>query len=307
VKKNNFNLILVFSSIIMWSFSFPLIKIVLDNGVPPITLSALRTLSFIPILLYLILKNRKNILPNSKNEWFMLSGISIFTIIIPNVLQNIGMMNTTASVTSIIQSSGPIFTILMAIILLKESTDFNKISGAIVALIATILLTITNNGKITLEGITVFSNSLILLSSISYSFSSIITKKGLNTIKPLKMLGLSSFIGFIILSFTSLIERPIVALSNLSIETWFIVLLLIMFPSFIALIFWYEVMIHEEISRLVIFVYLLPVFSVIFSILLLGETITIQTIIFSSIIIGGIAFSQKEFKKLNQNVGGKII
>jgi len=119
------------------------------------------------------------------------------------------------------------------------------------------------------------------------------------------MLGLSSFIGFIILSITSSIERPIIALSNLSIETWFIVLLLIMFPSFIALIFWYEVMVHEEISRLVIFVYLLPVFSVIFSILILGETITIQTIILSAIIIGGIAFSQKDFKKLNRNVGEK--
>ena len=286
----------------MWSFSFPLINIALNGGVPPITLSALRALAFVPILIYLLLKNRKNFLPESKNEWFTLLGVSIFTIVVPNVLQNIGMMNTTASVTSIIQSSGPIFTIILAIILLKESSSVTKIGGAILALIATILLTISTDNKFSLEGITVYSNFLILLSSISYSFSSIITKMGLSTIKPLKMLGFSSFIGFIILIITSVVEQPITALSSLSIEIWLVVLLLILFPSFIALIFWYEVMVHEEISRLVLFVYLLPVFSVIFSIIILDETITVQTVIFAALIIGGVALSQKDvFKSKGEN------
>ena len=301
MPKKLFSILLVLSAILMWSFSFPLIKIALDGGVPPITLSALRGLAFVPILLYLFLKNREDFLPENKNEWLVLIGISLFTIVIPNVLQNIGMMNTTASITSIIQSSGPVFTIILAIILLKESSNMYKIGGAVIALFATVLLTISTDDEFTFGGIAVFSNFLILLSSIAYSFSSVITKKGLSKIKPLKMLGFSSLIGFIILSFIVPIEKPINALSTLSSDIWFVVLLLILFPSFFAMLIWYEVMVHQEISSLVLFVYLMPVFSVIISVILIGETVSFRTIIFAACIIGGVIISQKDVIKSKKN------
>lgn len=52
-------------------------------------------------------------------------------------------------------------------------------------------------------------------------------------------------------------------------------------------------MINEEISRLVIFVYLMPVFAVVFSYILIGEIISIQTLLFAVLIISGVALAQK--------------
>lgn len=298
MPKRIFYFIIVLSAILMWSFSFPLIKIALDNDIPPITLAALRTIVFIPILAFLLIKNGKNCIPTTRYDWLILIGIGIFAVILPGILQNVGMMYTTASVSSLIQSSGPIFTIVLAIFILGESTDVKKIVGAIIALISTIFLVASINGDFSLMRTAVYGNSLILLSSISYAISSIITKKGLGSIKPLQMLGFSTLIGFIALSITSILEEPLDIINSLSAETWVVVLLLTLFPSFIATLLWYEALANAEISHLIVFVYLMPVFAVIFSYILLGEVISIQTMVFAALIIGGVALAQKDTLRL---------
>ena len=294
MSKRIFYFFIVLSAILMWSFSFPLIKIVLDNGVPPVTLAAMRAIVFIPILVFLLIKQGRKYIPVSKEDWLIYLSIGLFTIILPGILQNTGMMYTTASVSSIIQTSGPIFTIIFAIVILNESADKKKIVGSICALIGTIFLVISLDNNINLFDSSVYGNFLILLSGVSYAISSIITKKGLERKNPLQILGFSSLVGFIVLSVISSFERPLDVIINLSIETWFAIFLLVIFPSFIALLFWYEAMINEEISRLVIYVYLMPVFAVIFSYILLGEIISIYTILFATLIISGVALAQKD-------------
>ncbi|MFE3845299.1 DMT family transporter [Thermoplasmatota archaeon] len=293
MSKRVFYFIIVLSAVLMWSFSFPLIKIVLDNGVPPITLAAIRAIVFIPILLFLLIKHGKKNIPTSKKDWLIYLSIGLFTIILPGILQNTGMIYTSASISSIIQTSGPIFTIIFAIILLNESADKKKIIGTIIALVGSISIVVSLDENFNLFDSSVYGNFLILLSGISYAISSIITKKGLERKNPLQILGFSSLLGFIVLSLLSLFENPFNVIINLSIETWLAIVLLTIFPSFIALLFWYEAMINEDISRLVLFIYLMPIFAVIFSYILIGEIISIQTILFATLIIIGVAIAQK--------------
>jgi drug/metabolite transporter (DMT)-like permease len=294
VPKKILYFLIILSAILMWSFSFPLIKIVLNDGVPPITLAALRAIVFIPILIFLLIKHgREKNFSISKEDLLIYLSIGLFTIILPGILQNTGMIYTTASISSIIQTSGPIFTIIFAIIFLNESSDLKKIFGSICAMIGTIFLVISLDENINLFDSSVYGNFLILLSGISYAISSIITKKGLERKNPLQILGFSSLFGFIVLSLISSFEKPLNIIINLSIETWFIIFLLIIFPSFIAILFWYEAMIKEEISRLILFIYLMPVFAVIFSYILIGEILSIQTILFAILIIFGVTLAQK--------------
>jgi drug/metabolite transporter (DMT)-like permease len=277
----------------MWSLSFPLIKSALVNGVPPITLAAMRTFVFVPTIVFLFVKYGKKCVPNNRDDWMIFIGIGLFSIILPGIFQNIGMTYTTASISSILQSSGPVFTILLAILFLKESKGTKKIVGSTIALTGTILLVLSRNGDLTFSESTVYGNTLVLISGISYAISSIITKKGLERLKPLQILGFSSLIGFLVLSAISIFEQPQDIITNLSNEVWITILLLVLFPSFIAILFWYEAMINEEVSRLIVFIYLMPVFAVIFSYISLGEIISIQSILLAALIIGGIALSQR--------------
>ena len=76
-------------------------------------------------------------------------------------------------------------------------------------------------------------------------------------------------------------------------RTWIIILLLALFPSFVASWFWYKVLISTELSKLSVFVYLMPVFAVLFSYIMIQEVVDVYTLFFAALIIGGVVIAQK--------------
>ncbi len=273
----------------MWSASYPLIKIALID-VPPILLGSLRHLIFIPMFIMIFLNQGKNAFVHSRKNWFVFIGIGVFAIALPQIFQNIGMKYTTASVSSIIQSSGPIFTIALAVILLGESMNARKAAGAFIALVGMVML--VSNGTFCFASSTFYGNILLLLSTISYSISGVITKKGLKKNQPFVLLSFGIMIGFIILSVTSIFTENTAVVTTLSPRTWIIILLLALFPSFIASWLWCKILINTELSKLTVFLYLMPVFAVLLSYIMIDEIIDVYTVFFAALIIGGVAIAQ---------------
>lgn len=279
---------MVLGAVLIWALSFPLIKVALRN-VEPLTLGALRHLIFIPLFLVLYLKAGKKAFSQSKNSWLLFVGVGTFAIALPNIFQNIGMLYTTVSASSIIQSSGPIFTLILAVTLLKESLTYKKILGTMLALLGAVLL-VTNCG-FQLTG-RFIGNFLLLLSAISYAISAIITKKGLESHEPFTLLSFGVFTGCIMLLACSLPLENISSLQIIPSEVWLVIILLALFPTFIAAWLWYKVLVSTEVSKLTPFIYLMPVFAVIFSYILVGELVSLQTVFFACLIIYGVALVQ---------------
>ncbi|HID25236.1 MAG TPA: DMT family transporter [Thermoplasmata archaeon] len=283
--------IAILTAVIIWGLSFPLIKILLNQNVPPIIIAMLRHLIFLPMILIVFLsKNSSHVLFYSKKTWGMFILLGVFTIFLPNVAQNIGMLYTTASTSSIIQSSAPIFTIILAWVFLKESKNLHKIAGSIVAMTGVILL--VSGGNLGFSG-TTYGNLLILVSCLSYAVSGIILKKGLTTIPPLHLLCFETIFGFILLLFTTIFYEDISIILSFDVYTWFIIIMLAVFASGVAVILYYAVLVDTELSQLIVFVYLIPLFATVFSYLLLGEIITLETAVFAILIVGGVAVAQK--------------
>ncbi|MBA3043555.1 DMT family transporter [archaeon] len=283
-------LIMILGAVLMWSASYPLIKIALLD-VPPVLLGSLRHLIFIPMFIMIFINQGKNAFVHSRKNWLVFTGIGVFAIALPNIFQNIGMKYTTASVSSIIQSSGPVFTIALAVIFLGESLNIRKVSGAFIALTGTIML--VGGGSFCFAGSTFCGNILLLLSAISYSISGIITKKGLEKNSPFTLLGFGIMIGFVILSVFSMFTENTGVVTTFPPLIWIIILLLALFPSFIASWLWYKVLINIELSKLAVFVYLMPVFAVLFSYIMIQEVVDVYTMFFAALILGGVALAQK--------------
>jgi len=281
---------MILGAVLMWSASYPLIKIALVD-VPPILLGSLRHLIFIPMFIMIFLNQGKNAFVHSRKNWLVFTGIGVFAIALPNIFQNIGMKYTTASVSSIIQSSGPVFTIALAVIFLGESLNIRKVSGAFIALTGTVML--VTGGKFCFSGTTFYGNLLLLLSAVSYAVAGVITKKGLEKISPFTLLGFGIMIGFIILSVASMFTENVAVAAAIPPLIWIIILLLALFPSFIAAWLWYKVLINTELSKLSVFVYLMPVFAVLFSYIMIQEVVDVYTLFFAALIIGGVAIAQK--------------
>lgn len=288
-------------AVFCWGLSFPLLKEALDLGILPITLAVLRyVIGLIPLILYLVVKRDLiPILRALRRDWKLFLALGLVGITFPNLLQNYGMVWTSAHVSSIIQASGPVFTIILAMIFLHERLGRYKIMGTVLAIIGTLLL--VTEGGVEFTGSTFIGNLLVLLSAISYAFSSILSKKSLERYDPLTVAILSILVGTPFLAMFWVIENPVEQVPKISGYLWFIVIILAMLPGVIALLLWFSVLKTREVSRIILFIYLIPVFATAIAFFVFGEVIEITTVLFAFIIICGVMIAQYEYRKKRED------
>ncbi len=209
-------------------------------------------------------------------------------IALPNAALNVGLQYTTASVSSIIQASGPVLTVIFAIILLKERLGGAKVVGTLLALVGTVLL-ISWDGM-DLADSTFIGNLFVLASAFSYSVSGVVSKKALARHHPMAITGWSLVIGSLALYLATPLEfgRPM----SFPPDLIGIVLLLAIFPGCLAFLLYYYILQTKDLSSISFFIYLIPVFSTAISIALLGEIVTAETVLFASFVIAGVAIAQ---------------
>ncbi|UCG70499.1 MAG: DMT family transporter [Thermoplasmata archaeon] len=280
-------------AVFCWGLSFPLLKVALDE-IEPITLGAIRyIIGVAPLVIFMVaIRGKESFLRPLKEDLLFFFSLGLVGITLPNIFQNYGMTMTYAHVSSIIQASGPIFTIILAVFILKEPLVRNKVIGTVIALSGTFLL-VTGSG-LDLLGSTSIGNFLVLLSAISYAISSIMSKKILEKYDPLTVATMSMFLGTVILAVLMVFESPAQRIPQISTRGWVIVLLLAMLPGTLALLAWYHVLRTSEVSRIILFIYLIPIFATAISYFWPGEVIKVTTVIFAALIISGVVIAQYE-------------
>jgi drug/metabolite transporter (DMT)-like permease len=277
------------SASVIWGLSFPAIIIGLDD-VQPLFFGAIRFLIATPLLVGLTLTlYGKKAFKRTLNEWYTLILLGITGTTAPIILQNLGMQHSTAHVSSILQSTGPIFVVFFAFFFLNEPLTSRKIGGIVLASSGAYFVIVGSESLSSAS--TLLGNTLVLLSALSYAVSGIIAKSCLKKgYQPVQLLTLSSLPGtFFLLIFAHIFEGTSF---SYPLTAWWPILFLALFPSFLALILWFDAMSATEVSRLHFYVYLIPLFATIFSYFLLGEEIFISTVVAASLIILGVALAQ---------------
>jgi drug/metabolite transporter (DMT)-like permease len=285
--------IIVFAMLasILWGLSFPLIVLGLKD-VSPLLFGSLRFIIAAPCLIGLtFFLYGKDIFKQRRKVWYKLCILGFTSVTFPVMFQNFGMLYTSAHVSSILQSTGPLLVLFLAFFLLGESLTKWKIIGIFLSLGGTYLVLMGQDFLSFNQSI--LGNSLILLSALSYSVASIIAKSCLaQGIKPIPLLTLSTIPGTLALVLlTPIFEDLTLFFSH---EAWMTIVFLALGPSLIALILWYDAMSRKEISRLSFFIYLIPLFATVFSYFLLGEVIAMRIVIAACVIIMGVALAQFE-------------
>jgi len=280
---------MVLSAVVMWATSFPLIKVGLDF-MPPLTFAFIRY-SIAAILMTAILFRRKGFsaMANEyRSDWKILTLVGVFGIAMPNALLNIGLQYTTASLSAIIQASGPVFTLIFAVILLKEFLGLDKVVGSVIAIIGTVLL--VSQSGLDISNASFVGNVIILASSMCYAISGVITKVALRKHHPVDVTGWSLIVGSFLLLCTTPLE--IGAAMNFNWQFAVIVVMLGIFPGCLAFLFYNYVLRTSEVSSLAFFIYLIPVIATLLAVLFLGEIITAETVILASMAILGVVIAQ---------------
>jgi len=278
------------SAVALWGLAFPLIQTGLEDF-SPIILGFLRfgLAAAVMAVVILIRFPMADIVSTVKREWKPLMVLGLLYVTIPNVAQNMGLEHGTSSVASVIQSSGPVMTLLFAVIILKERITTLKGLGTVVAMAGTVML--VASGGISLGDDGFVSNTLILVSATSYGLAWVSAKHMLDRNPPLLIIGLSIMMGTGMLAMSIPFEQEPVAVFDLGSVTNLLVLGV--FCAGLSSVLYLGALEHEEVSKMAFFIYLMPVFASVFAWAIKGEGVEMWTAVCAGVIALGIAIATR--------------
>lgn len=148
----------------------------------------------------------------------------------------------------------------------------------------------------------IVGNVLILLAASSESTFNILSKRGYLiknafVIKPLPHTFLVIIIAMLLCIIPSLFENPITAIINLAITDYLAIIWYGVFATVIAFIFWYAGISRSTAFNAAVCSGLMPLSSLLLSIVLLGERVSYQQLIGALLIILAIIFIALATKK----------
>jgi drug/metabolite transporter (DMT)-like permease len=277
-------------AVALWGLAFPLIQIGLEDF-SPILLGFLRfaLASAILFVFVLIRYHPSEITATVRREWKSLLALGVLYVTIPNITQNMGLEHGTSSIASVIQSSGPVMTLIFAVLLLKERMTKMKGIGTIIAMAGTVLLVVS--GGLSLEDEDFVSNVLILISATSYGLAWVSAKRMIERNSPVLVIGLGLVFGTILLGLAVPFETDVKAVYDM--ESVVNLAVLGIFCAGLSSVLYLSSLEREEVSRMAFLIYLMPVFASVFAWVLMDQGVEAITAVCGAIIVVGIIIANQ--------------
>ena len=277
-----------------WGASFVWIKTGLRT-ISPVTLAALRYSLATAVLLAVVLpKRRTREQAFSPVLWKTFLLIGFVGTFLPNLLQNYGMVYLNAGISSVIQGAGPVYTSLLAAAALSERFGLRKAVGAVLAISGTGLLSLGSGANGAHVG-SVIGVVLVTLSALSYSVYTVMMRRSLlNLVNPVSLLAGTFSAGTIQLLAVALILDHSLGLPNMGVPEAKLVLALSLISTLVAYLCYVAALGRMEASKVSYFIFLVPVFGLVFSWLFLNEALNLFQGIVSILILGGVLLAQTE-------------
>lgn len=276
---------------IVWSGNFIVARKVIHD-IPPVTLAFFRwlcaTIIIAPFALKSFYAERKEIKSNLPFLfWSALFGITLFN----TLVYVAGHYSPAINLALIGTTSSPVMSIILAAIFLKERISIIRIVGLGICIIGIILL-LSQGSWDRLRGFHFSPGDWwILGAALSFAIYNIFAKRRPKAISPINFLFLTFAIGTLLLLPAYYWEQKTAEPVNWNTQLFLIILYLGAGTSVIAFLLWNEAIRRLGAGRTALFGNLIPVFSTLEAVWLLGEEITAIHIISGLLVIGGLVIA----------------
>jgi drug/metabolite transporter (DMT)-like permease len=275
-------------SMIFWAFSFIWFKAA-NRTFHPITIVFIRLL-FSVILLTIFLIVTKNYMKIKKRDRKLFLMLALFEPFFYFLGESFGLTYVSATVCSVLISTIPVFATIGAWLIFKEKLKFINYAGIITSFIGVLVFILNHDGSISLNIRGLALLTLAVLSAVGYNLT---LSRLVGTYSPVYIVNVQNLIGavlflplflifdfkhFISTPFTFNMFRPIIELS--------------IFASCGAFILFAWSVRNIGITRANVFSNCIPVFTALFSFILMGEMLTVQNLTGMVIVIAGLFMSQ---------------
>ena len=282
--KTNWFLLILLSAI--WGGAFTLNKIALDIYTPEVIVAGRLTVgsAFLIVLIYFIYKRFSFNLSQLNYYLFM----SLVGIVIPFIAIINGQRNIDSAMAGILMATMPITTILLShFFLADEKINQQKFIGFLISFFGVFILIYREDLFINNSfSKTLISQLQVILGSTLYSIAAIYGKKYKMTVPVSASTGTILFATFFMLIYLIFIDESNVSIPMLLVN--YNILLLGILCTAIATIIYFQILQTAGASFLSIMNFLIPLWAILFGILILNDDFSWNYIFGLLIILSGI-------------------
>jgi drug/metabolite transporter (DMT)-like permease len=283
--------LLLFLPPFFWSTNFIVGK-ALVGTVPPWTLNtgrfAVSALLLIPAFLY-----RKERLP-PKSSWLPLILMSLTGVSAFNAVLYIGLASTSAINATLVNSTTPVTTSLIARLLIGERMTAGRVGGIVLSFVG--VAWIVSRGSLdSLRGLNFNPGDVIVFFATSlWGFYTVMAKRMMRHLSPFGLTSITTTLGALFLLPVASLELAAQPADLWRGEILLAFLYLGVFPSFLSFLLWNRSIRTFGPSRASLVYNTLPLFAVILSVIFLNETLNAYQIAGGAAIIAGVILGTRD-------------
>lgn len=292
----------------LWGSAFPVIKI----GYNLMSIASLDTASQIlfagvrfllagvlTILLGSLFAD-KFIMIKQKSNFKMVLILALFQTVLQYVFFYVGLAHTTGTKSSILDSTSVFFAVIISCLIFKqEKLSINKIIGCIVGFAGVILINIVPGSSA--SGFAFNGEGFIVLSALSYAFSSVLVSRFSKSENPVALSGYQFMLGGAVMIVSGLIFGGRLRINSIGCVMIIVYLALL---SACAYTLWGVLLKYNDVSKVSVFGFMTPVFGFLLSSLILKEHMNqsvLMSIISLVLVCVGILFVNVNLKIKKKN------
>jgi drug/metabolite transporter (DMT)-like permease len=284
-------LICVLFAQFLFGTTFSLNKYVIQQGVDPILLGFNRTCIAI-VCLFPFYWGRRNTTVWTLKDWRLVILVGVFATAGAIILEYTGAKHTTASNVSLIMSIESLLTIYMAFLILKERLHPPVIYGGLGALVGMFFVMWDDFNSVEIHANkALFGDFLVLASVLCWCAFTISSKRIVKRSNPLVAHFFITVFACLSLGSVVAIQGTWRAWMEMDRISWYITIYLGSFCSGLGYLLFFQALKRLPASVVSLTLSLLPLFGVLFSILLLGEKLTYYQILGGAVIIIGVGYA----------------
>ncbi|MCF8056812.1 MAG: DMT family transporter [Desulfocapsa sp.] len=265
--------------------------------IEPATAAFIRfAIATIALAFFTYLVDGKLSLPPRK-QWLGILLLGLTGVFSYNILFFTGLQYIEAGRASLIIALNPLVITLFATLFLHESLSLRQFCGVILSLTGAVYVISNGNPGQILSGSFGRGELAILGCVISWSTYSLIGRAVLSTLSPLASVFYSSLIGTLLLLWPAQREGILHKIPAISLPDWTILLFLGFFATALGFSLYYQAIKKIGASRASVFINLVPLFSIILSWVILGESAKPLVITGGIILLTGVSLTNYRGKK----------
>lgn len=275
----------LFAVTIAWGGAFVGIKVLVEDlGYIDLTIARF---VFTSILLAGVFPFFKPEAPIQRRDWPVLAILGALGVGGYHLSINYGELTVSAGVASLIVSSVPVMVALLAPVFIGERLTRRRGLGVTVALGGVVLLTLLGTPGAQLEVGSVLGAAVTTLAPLAWAFNTVLSK-------PLAgRIGATPLTIIMVLLGTAMLlplggPRTIARLGALDVAGWLWLAYLVIPCTVGGYLAWFWALRQLDATRTAAFVYLVPLWALIWAWAVLGERLTVWTALGGALVLGGV-------------------